>query len=78
MAAVRSLYLWVENFAAADLLISPTWSLTLRGLTNTMRPSYSPRAAFTPDDLLSLMEESARHNDLTVLNTVGFRFLCLS
>ena len=68
MAAVRSLYLWVENFIAADLLISPTWSLTIRGLTNTVRPSYSDRAAFTPDDLLSLMEESARHDDLTVLN----------
>ena len=67
MAAIKSLYLWVGNTTISDILASSTWSLTIRGLLNTVRPSYSTKSAFTPEDLLAMMEVAYRYQDLHVL-----------
>ena len=64
MAAVKSLYIWMGNARVVDTLNSTPWSLTIRGLLNTVRPSYNIRAAFTPDDLLAMMEVAYRYDDL--------------
>ena len=68
MSATRTLYLWTDNAIAAEILASSTWSLTIRGLVNTVRPSYSTRAALNPNDLLCLMEEADLYDDLIALN----------
>ena len=73
MAAIKSLYLWVANTKIVDILNSSVWALTIKGLLNTIRPSYNIKAAMTPEDLFSLMEVAYRYDDLLPL-TVALSF----
>ena len=73
MAAIKSLYLWVGNTTVSDILASSICSITIRGLLNTVRPSYNTKLAFTPEDLLAMMEVAYRYPDLQVL-TVALSF----
>ena len=68
MAAVKSLYSWMGNRQVLCVLNSTTWSLTVKGLLNTVRPSYNTRTAMTPDDLLAMMEFAYRYDDLQPLS----------
>ena len=75
MAAVKALYLWMDNSVVLKILNSSTWTLTTRGLLNSIRPSYNTRAAMKPDDLLALMEVAYTYdelNPLTVALSFGF------
>ena len=73
MSAIKALYTWMGNTSTIAILNSSIWSLTIRGLMNTVRPSYSTKAAMTPEDLLALMEVSYRYDDLLPL-TVALSF----
>ena len=73
IAAVKALYSWMGNAQVIAILNSSVWSLTIRGLLNTVRPSYNTKATMTPEDLLALMEVSYHYDDLLPL-TVALSF----
>ena len=73
VAAIKSLYLWVANTDIVAILNSSAWALTVKGILNTIRPSYNIKAAMTPEDLLALMEVAYRYDDLLPL-TVALSF----
>ena len=63
------------NTPAANILSSDAWALTIRAMTNTIRPSYSFHAAIIPEHLLNMMEDCDRHDEMLVLGvalTFGF------
>ena len=73
--AIKALYMWVDNKQAVDILNSAAWQLSIKGIVNTVRPSYNILAAMIPDDLVAMVEAAASSLELAplmVVLTFGF------
>ena len=73
--AIKALYVWVDNKQAVDILNSAAWQLSIKGIVNTVRPSYNILAAMIPDDLVAMVEAAASSLELAplmVVLTFGF------
>ena len=74
-SAIKALYIWVGNQKAVDILNSPPWMMSIKGMINTVRPNRSVRSAMTPDDLIAMIHASTSSDYLTsllVALTFGF------
>ena len=55
LSSVKTLYLWWHKPHIVKLFKTDTWSLTLRAINNTTRPTTSGRTAVIIQDLLALV-----------------------
>ena len=54
--AKKALYSWSSHEEAIDILSSAQWQLSIKGIVNTVRPSFNILAAMIPDDLVAMVE----------------------
>ena len=67
MSAVRAFNAWWEKDSVLHIFASHNWSLTRRGLTNTVRPTRITRTAVSIEDLSHLMTACDSHSQGPVL-----------
>ena len=67
MSAVKALYQWWGIQEVVDSLSTQAWRMTVKGLINTIRPSYDKRAAMDPDALWTIIETCTWHTVYTPL-----------
>ena len=75
-SAIKALYQWWGKKDIVQSLSTQAWRLTVKGLINTIRPSYDKRAAMNPDDLWTIIEtchwQGSEFTPLVVALTFGF------
>ena len=68
-------YLWWDKADIVRSMSSKSWACTIKGIVNTIRPSFDKRAAMTLHDLTDIIEVCSRHDDLTPIRVaVTFAF----
>ena len=73
--AIKALYAWINHKTAVNILSSAQWQLSIKGIVNTVRPSFNILAAMIPDDLVAMVEAAASSAELAplaVVLTFGF------
>ena len=56
LAAVKMFYQWWDKSAIVGSLSSPAWALTVKGMLNTIRPSFDKRAAMIIEHLAQIVD----------------------
>ena len=75
LAAIKTMYLWWEKDLTVRDLSSHAWQMTLRGISNTIRPPVDTRAAMTLEHLYLAVDYCSAHPNyhfLAVAITLGF------
>ena len=76
LSALKMLYEWWGKGQVVASLSSNAWSLTVKGIVNTIRPSFDKRTAMTLNDLLFIMEAASESMALTpILGALTFGYM---
>ena len=64
LSAVKILYTWWQKHHIVKLFQSDAWSLTLRGITNSVRPSQTNKSTISIQDLIIIIQSCSFSLDL--------------
>ena len=64
LSAVRILYMWWEKPNIIKLFQSDAWSMTLRGISNSVRPSQINKSTISIQDLITIIQSCSFSLDL--------------
>ena len=67
MCAIKMFYLWWDKQDIVQSLSSQAWGLTIKGIENSIRPSFDKRAAMIADDLIQIVEACQRGTDMSAI-----------